>query len=95
MPNPFMVLVQPALQSPITGWESISSAHKARPDYLVQAQERRDRANETWLALTDVEPLPYEEINAAFERLRQAEEEYSAAWERWNVEKAAQLQTQF
>ena len=95
MPNPFMVFVQPAFQSPVKGWEAISSAHKARPDYLVQAQERRDQANKTWLAFTDDEPLPYEEINAAFEYLHQAEEEYSAAWERWNIEKAAQLQTQF
>ena len=82
-------------------WDDIAEhvycldCHTYIPDYLVQAQERRDQANKTWLALTDVEPLPYEEINAAFECLRQAEEEYSAAWERWNIEKAAQLQTQF
>jgi hypothetical protein len=90
--NPYLLFVLPALTADAIGWEAISTAHKSCPDDVAAARLARDEAEEAWLALTDQEPLPYTEISAAFEHLRQTEAVYFAARARWEAEKAARCQ---
>ena len=63
------------------GWESMPPPPK-KPFYLIQAEDRFEQAEKEWLALTDIEPVPYEQADAALKRLQKAEVDLAAARER-------------
>jgi len=53
-----------------------------KPFYLIQAENRCDQAEAEWLALTDIEPVPYEQVDAALKRLQKAEADLAVPRER-------------
>ena len=70
----------------VHGWEQLATRPK-KPDYLIEAQNRFEQVESEWLALTDIEPVPYEEAEMALRRLLQAESEYTAAKDRYYNER--------
>jgi hypothetical protein len=87
--NPYFLFCQGLLNSPVVGQSRGCADHKKRPDYLAEAQVRRDEAECAWLAQTDVDPPAYEAMRRLFDEFQRAEADYRAAWQRWNEEKAA------
>lgn len=78
----------------VVGWEDAPRTLHNRPAYLVEAKENLDKLDKEYIQIIDAwedGKGSFEEIGAARERSRKAQEEYSILWNRWQNEQAEDL----
>jgi len=64
------------------GYQDCAVTH-VRPEYVAECARELNNARQSYLAMTDCNPLPYGELEEAMEEIDRLEKKFHTAWNAW------------